>query len=497
MILRIPLLNLLFFYLIYLGALSQSSRLPTVAATPDMKPFGHSDGYDRYLIEMKKGLGFEDSKKIENFIKSVGGSVLYRLENVFDGHIVRLPKSISRAELESLNAAEVIENDIEMTSSQIQQTDGYTYGIDLMDGGYDGKYSFNSTGSGVHIYILDSPIDTAHPEFAGRAKTLFKIPGIDESCTEHGTHVAGIAGGTNVGIAKLANLYSVAVLDCDTGYETTVVAGIDYVIGNHKKPAIINMSLGPKGESTKPTLLSRAIQRAMESGISVVIAAGNEDQDGCNGTPAATPGALAVAAVDKSNRRSYFSNFGPCISIHAPGSEIASAKAGGGFNLKSGTSQAAPFVTGVAALYLESNPTASPQEVSEAIKNSASKGIVSDVKTSPNLLLQSVYQPDSSFNGEQLVQLLPPEDIADSISPIPRILRYIVYAAIGIVVLMVLVVVAHLMKKRLDKSRKAVTNRTLFNQTLPISIETRSISRPETSVIHDYRSSRSLYRWSR
>ncbi|HEY9031410.1 MAG TPA: S8 family peptidase [Kangiella sp.] len=270
-----------------------------------------------------------------------------------------------------------------------------TWGIDRVDQRnlpLSGTYTYNTTASNVNAYIIDTGILNSHSEFGGRS-----VSGIDTvdndndatDCNGHGTHVAGTVGGSTYGIAKSVNLIGVRVLNCSgSGTLSGVIDGIDWVANNHTKPAVANMSLGGGASSSIDT----AVANLVSAGVTVVVAAGNDNSSACNYSPAREPSAITVGSTTSSDSRSSFSNYGSCLDIYAPGSSITSAWSNGGTNTISGTSMASPHVAGVAALYLADNPTATPSQVDTAITDAATPGVVSDAKSgSPNLLLYSLF----------------------------------------------------------------------------------------------------------
>jgi subtilisin family serine protease len=243
----------------------------------------------------------------------------------------------------------------------------------------------------VTAYVIDTGIQP-HNEFSGRlgsGYTAINDGRGTTDCNGHGTHVAGTVGGTTYGVAKQVTLVPVRVLGCDgSGTNSGVIAGMDWVAGRGG-PAVANMSLGG-GASTAT---DSAVSRMTSSGVTTVVAAGNENQNACNVSPARASSAITVGSTTNTDARSSFSNWGSCVDIFAPGSNITSAWIGStsATNTISGTSMASPHVAGVAAQYLQTNPGASPTTVTNALIGNATTGVVSGTNGSPNRLLFTNY----------------------------------------------------------------------------------------------------------
>jgi subtilisin family serine protease len=323
-----------------------------------------------------------------------GVTVLYRYSAALNGFAAAMPASSVQA-LRQNPEVEYIEVDQVVSIDTIQSP--ATWGIDRIDQRnlpLSNSYTYNNTGAGVRAYIIDTGISTTHNEFGGRASIGADTVGDGQNgndCNGHGTHVAGTVGGTTYGVAKEVSLVAVRVLNCSgSGTTAGVIAGVDWVKANAVKPAVANMSLGGGLSSS----LDTAVNNAINSGVTFAVAAGNSNRDACKYSPARAAAAITVGATTSTDARASYSNFGKCLDLFAPGSSITSAwySSDTATNTISGTSMATPHVAGVAALYLQSNPTATPAEVSSAIIANATTGKVTSAgRNSPNRLLFTDY----------------------------------------------------------------------------------------------------------
>jgi len=252
-----------------------------------------------------------------------------------------------------------------------------------------GRYFYvDSAGQGTTAYIVDTGIYTDNVEFEGRASWGFAIDNRLIDGNGHGTHVASTVMGRLYGLAKKATAVAVKVLGTDgSGTTAGVIAGVNWVAQNARKPAVANMSLG----GGLSTALNQAVTSAVGTGIPFAVAAGNSNQDACSFSPASATNALCVGATDSGDRRSSFSNWGSCVKIFAPGTAITGAWIGGTTAVRtiSGTSMASPHVAGAVALIQGVQPTLTPAQIQTALIAAATRNVITDVRNSPNLMLYS------------------------------------------------------------------------------------------------------------
>jgi subtilisin family serine protease len=258
----------------------------------------------------------------------------------------------------------------------------------------DASFSPGARGQGVRVYILDTGVRATHQDYAGRV-----LPGWDATtgtpangtdCHGHGTFVASNAAGALYGVAHDARVVDVRVLGCSgSGYLSHIFSGLEWVLqqkqANPDVPMVANMSLGSGASS----VFDAVVAKVTAGGVTVVVAAGNNNGDACSKSPARAPTAITVGATDVSDHRAGFSNWGRCVDVFAPGASIQGASAGSdaGMGYMSGTSMASPLAAGIAAAYLELYPTALPEQVHEAVIASSTEGVVQNAGTgSPNRL---------------------------------------------------------------------------------------------------------------
>ncbi|AUA16465.1 S8 family peptidase [Streptomyces malaysiensis] len=348
-----------------------------------------------YIVTLNKTAGFTaSSARGEDLISGYGGQVKRTFTAALNGYAVRLAPAEARR-LAADPAVASVEQD-QKVHADATQTDA-PWGLDRVDQSnlpLSGTYTYpDSAGGGVTVYVLDTGVRITHAQFSGRASYGYDFVDNDTTAQDgygHGTHVATTVAGSTYGVAKKANIVAVRVLGNDgSGTTAGVIAGVDWITANHSGPSVANVSLGG-GASTS---LDNAVTKSIASGVTYSIAAGNSNANAANYSPARVPTALTVGATTNTDARASYSNYGSTVDLFAPGSNITA-----GWNTSdtatytgSGTSFAAPHVSGAAAIYLSGHTTASPSEVGSALVDGATSGALSGIGSgSPNKLLKIV-----------------------------------------------------------------------------------------------------------
>lgn len=341
---------------------------------------------NQYVVKIKS------TTKPAAVAKRYGLTPVFTYEKALNGFSAVIPPGVLNQLLQDKSVIEV-EPDQLAEASAVKNID-LSWGLDRIDQRslpLDGRYRYRHTGTGVNAYIFDTGIRFDHQDFNGNATfgfDAFNSNGSD--CNGHGTHVAGTIAGVIYGVAWNANVKAIRVLDCaGFGSLSGILAGIEWVLKNYQLPAVANFSLGLNGASS---ILDLAIENMISAGIVTVLAAGNSNRDACEYSPGRTLNAITVGASDKDDVRAFFSNYGNCLDLFAPGVAIRSAwhTSTTSINDLSGTSMAAPHVTGVAAIFLEAHPWATPQEVREALFRMSTKNVINSSNSANNHLLYSL-----------------------------------------------------------------------------------------------------------
>lgn len=360
---------------------------------------------DQYIVQLQPDLVDEVAEVAEVLLDNIGGgAVLHSFDTVLVGFSAQLTP-VQAALLAALPEVTAIEQDRLVSMSATQSN--ATWGLDRIDQRnlpLDGDYDYpGSAGAGAHVYVIDTGINPDHAEFAGRigesrnfvaSNILFGGTDPDnwEDCEGHGTHVASTATGTTWGVAKLATVHAVRVLDClGTGSGSSIIAGMEWAADHANQngfAAVANLSLGTvNGRSSAQEQAARGMFNA---GVLPIVAAGNDSTNACNTSPSAEPLAITVGATDRDDSQASYSNHGTCLDLYAPGTGITAANHSSNTGSKNlnGTSMATPHVAGAAAILLAQTPNLTPAELSQALLADTTPNKVGGASAgSPNRLL--------------------------------------------------------------------------------------------------------------
>ena len=362
---------------------------------------------NRYIVTLA---GQDDPEAVGTETAAIRGG---RLRHVFRHSIKGFAIAMTEAQATIVAAdprVAYVEEDGTVTALDTEVSPP-SWGLDRLDQPtlpLDNTYSYTTYGTPVHVHVIDTGVRVSHVEFGGRASIAgdwVTPPNGGQDCSGHGTHVAATIAGSTTGVSKQALVHGYRVLDCGgEGSLSSVIAALDAVAADPRRPAVVNMSLG--GDATQS--LDDAVRRVIAAGIPVVVAAGNANADAAGESPARVPEAITVGATDDSDTRAGFSNFGPLLDLFAPGVSILSASNASDteYTWKSGTSMAAPHVTGVVAQYLAKVGNQTPAAVRNALVAAADNGVVIDPGAgSPNLLVNSTFTtaPPLTLSGTVLL----------------------------------------------------------------------------------------------
>ncbi|NEA35105.1 S8 family peptidase [Streptomyces sp. SID13031] len=326
---------------------------------------------DTYIVQLKEG------SQLGKLKSSLGVTPQRQFSTAVNGFSAKLTAA-QLAALQKSPDVVAISQDVSYKAIDTTQTNPPSWGIDRIDQRnlpLSNSFTYTRTGSGVNAYIIDSGIDASHPNFGGRA--TFDYNSVDTNntdCLGHGTHVAGTIGSTSYGVAKAVRLHGVKWLNCSgSGTASGAIAAVDWVTAHAVKPAVANTSWNFPANTTLETSLRNMIR----SGVFLATSAGNTGANSCNLLPRKIETALVTAASTNTDARASYSSTGACVDVYAPGSAIISTLPGNTTGSYNGTSMATPHVAGVAALYLQTSPSATPATVKTYIETNATPNVVS------------------------------------------------------------------------------------------------------------------------
>jgi subtilisin family serine protease len=356
----------------------------------------HSDGIaGSYVVVLREATPQSAGNAVMAAARSLGGTTTYQYTAVLDGFAAELPEAAVDA-LRRHPSVAYIEQDtmyypdalpqLAPTPLQVDQTPpADAWGLDRIDQRtlpLDDTYSYTTTGQGVNVYVIDSGIRETHDDFGGRAEGVLDLVedgmGTDD-CSDHGTPVAGMIGGTAYGVAKEVQLKAVRIFPCpETGMgspTSRTIAAIDWVADNHIAPAVANMSLN----GAPSDALNDAAGGLVGAGVAAVTSAGDNQRDACTFSPRHEDMLMAgtMELTETGERRRSIANDGPCVDLFAPGGALRGPSADGDTavtELRNGSSYSSPHVAGIVARLLQGNPGLSPAQLKALVVSNATEG---------------------------------------------------------------------------------------------------------------------------
>ncbi len=364
----------------------------------------------QYIVVLKKGeLAARQQSAAEAAKAMTGAELLHTYDHAMSGFAAKMSEDEARrlladprvAFIEEDGVVEAMEMEQEILPAATQP--GAPWNLDRLDQRrlpLNGNYTHHTTGAGVHAYLIDTGIRLTHSQFAGRIGAGFDAVtagGNASDCSGQGTHLAGILGGTTYGVAKGVTLHPVRVLNC-TGSGTTsgVISGINWVVVNRIRPAVANMSLNGSASAA----MDAAVNALAAAGVTTTAAIAFSGT--CTGSPVTNPNVIVSSA---SNASDVVTVQATCNDLYAPGISVTSAGIASdtATSTTSGHANSAPHVAGVAALYLQRTPAATPAQVASRITSATTDGLLTGSPTPNKLLHNGVFNVSLRASSTHLV----------------------------------------------------------------------------------------------
>ncbi|REH34925.1 S8 family peptidase [Kutzneria buriramensis] len=366
---------------------------------------------DSFIVVLKQSPG---ARSATDLARQYGGTITHRYEHVLSGYSATMTADQARRVAGDPSVASVVADGIvpmpRDRAVRHAKEDEVPWGLDRIDQAnlpLDGSYNPAKDGRGVTVYVVDSGVREIPDQFGDRLKTGYNATGDSNGttdCVGHGTGVASVAGSKDYGVAKAVDLVPVRVGGCGAATkDSTLIAAIDWITVDIVRPAVVNLSVGaPAGVTATgaDSLVESTIKKSIANGVPWVIAAGNEAIDACKSPMARIPEVITVGATeskdamwvkdpaDPNDDGEPGSNYGKCVDIMAPGKDIeAPGLEEDAIYSWTGTSDAAPHVTGAAAMYLADHTDAPPAQVANALMRTSTKDVLTGLSGSPNRLL--------------------------------------------------------------------------------------------------------------
>ncbi|MFG1887385.1 S8 family serine peptidase [Micromonospora sp. NPDC049051] len=349
---------------------------------------------DSWIVVLRGDATRDVDGSARSLLRRHPGALAASYRAALPGFAVRMSATDARRLSQEPQVAYVAQNSLLVPQDTQTTPPWHLDSLDQHGGEWDRSYTYDTTGQGVHAYVMDSGMRHTHTDFGGRATgdVNFVPQGIDQwgtgDCSGHGTRVAGLIGGRVHGVAKGVRLHTVRVGGCTPGQVEWAISALDWIVRNAVRPAVVNMSLA----TTANQALDDAVKAVLAAGIPVVASAGNHGRDACGFSPARVPDVITVGMVHALRDRLPNSNFGPCVDLFSFGEQVSTVTQVSDTSTTTdfgGTSAAAPIVTGAVARYLQRFPTASPRTVAARLADEATRDRIVDPAGAPNLVLHA------------------------------------------------------------------------------------------------------------